>query len=154
MVVGETGTEPLAAPPVSKPVPTQLVALVPVHVSVDVPPSAIAGGVAPRVAVTLPPTVTMACAMGLLAPPLPLHVTPYAVLVVGDTSIWPLTAPPVEKPMPVQLVAFTPLHSRLLEPPSAIAAGVAVSEAEMAGPTVIVKSVESLAPPDPVQSSA
>jgi hypothetical protein len=76
VVVGETGKEPLAAPPVAKPFPTQLVALVPFQVSVVVPPSAIAGGVAVSVAVTLPPTVTTAWATGLVAPPFPLQVTP------------------------------------------------------------------------------
>jgi hypothetical protein len=75
------------------------------------------------------------------------------VLVVGETSTWPLTAPPVEKPTPVQLVALVLLHARLLEPPRAMVSGVAVSDAVMAGPTVIVKSAESFAPPEPSQST-
>jgi hypothetical protein len=42
------------------------------------------------------------------APP---HVTPYTVDVVGETEITPETAPPVEKPVPVQEAA--PLESQV-----------------------------------------
>ena len=78
----------------------QLVAFELPQVSSLEPPSAIAVGVAERAAVTAGPTVTVAFAAGLVAPPAPVHVTEYAVVVVGETSTLPLGASPVEKPTP------------------------------------------------------
>ena len=75
MVVGETATLPLAAPPVAKPVPVQLVAFVLPQASVLDPPRAMVPGVAVRDAVGAGPTVTVALAGVLVAPPAPLQVT-------------------------------------------------------------------------------
>jgi hypothetical protein len=75
VTAGETWTLPLAAPPVEKPVPVQLVASVLDHVRSLAPPSAIVVGDAPIVAVTAAPTVTVALAGVLVAPPAPVQVT-------------------------------------------------------------------------------
>jgi hypothetical protein len=65
----------LGAPPVSKPVPVQLVASVLLHVRSLEPPRAIVVGLALSVTVTGGPIVSVAFAGGLVAPPLPLQVT-------------------------------------------------------------------------------
>ena len=76
------------------------------------------------------------------------------MLVVGETETLPLAAPPVEKPVPVQLVALVLLHASVLDPPEAMALGVAVREAVGAGPTVTIALAGALvAPPAPVQVS-
>jgi hypothetical protein len=72
--VGETDVLPLTAPPVENPLPTQLVALALPHSSVLDPVGAMVGGVAVRVAETAEPTVTLAVAGWLVAPPAPVHV--------------------------------------------------------------------------------
>jgi hypothetical protein len=72
---GETPTVPLVALLVEKPMPVQLVALVLLQLRSLVPPGAIVSGVAVSDAVTTSPTVTVAVAGGLVAPPAPRHVT-------------------------------------------------------------------------------
>ena len=74
MVVGETCTEPFVAAPVSKPVPTQLVALPLLQLSSLEPPGAIASGVAVSATVTAEPTTTVTLAGWLWAPPAPAQV--------------------------------------------------------------------------------
>ena len=130
----------------------QLVAFVLPQVSSLDPPAAMALTEAESSAVTAGPTVTVALAAGLVAPPAPVHVTEYAVVAAGETETLPLGASPVAKPTPVQLVALPPLQESVLEPPCAIASGVAVSVAETAAPTVTVTEAGLLvAPPAPVQ---
>jgi len=68
---GETGVLPAGASAVSKPMPVQLVALaLPQSRSLE-PPSAIVSGSAVSEAVTAEPTVTVALAGVLVAPPAP-----------------------------------------------------------------------------------
>jgi hypothetical protein len=74
-VVGETCTDPFVAPPVSKPVPTQLVALPLLQPRSLEPPGAIESGVAVSETVTAGPTVTVTFAGALVAPPAPAHVS-------------------------------------------------------------------------------
>lgn len=82
-------------------------------------------------------TVTVAPVTALTRPPL-LHVIEYVVVFVGDTVTEPLVAPPeeppgeavpfaVEKPLPVQEVAFFDVHVSVAEPPDVIEVGEAVS---------------------------
>jgi len=74
------------------------------------------------------------------------------VVVVGETETLPLAAPPVEKPVPVQLMAFVLPQASVLDPPSAMVSGVAVSDAVGAGVTVtVVLTGVVVAPPAPVQ---
>ena len=70
-----TVTLPLAAPVVSKFVPTQPVASVLLQVSWLLPPSGMVAKSAPSVAVTAGPTVIVCCAGALGAPPAPVQVT-------------------------------------------------------------------------------
>jgi hypothetical protein len=150
---GETDTLPSVAPAVKNPVPVQVVALALDQLSVLEPPSAMAVGSADSAAVTAEPTVTVVLAGRLIAPPAPVHVTAYVVVVVGDTGTVPVTLPPVEKPMPVQLVALVPFQVRSLEPPGAMSGGSADSVTETAGPTATVAVISSVAAPAPVQVS-
>ena len=75
VALGVTWIEPLASPPVEKPVPVQVVAAVLPQVSSLVPPSGIVVKSAIRLAVTAAPTVTVAPAGTLVAPPAPVQVT-------------------------------------------------------------------------------
>jgi hypothetical protein len=52
------------------------------------------------------PTVAVVVAV----PPVPAHATVYVVVAEGETAAEPLTRPPVEKPVPVQDVAFVEPH--------------------------------------------
>jgi hypothetical protein len=70
------------APANVPPVAVHEVALVELHVSVDVPPLAIVVGFAVRLAVGMVPIVTVAVA-AVLVPPAPAHVSVYAMLVVN-----------------------------------------------------------------------
>jgi len=74
------------------------------------------------------------------------------VVAVGETETLPLAAPPVMKPVPVQLVAFVLLHASVLDPPAAMVPGVAVSDAVGEGVTVtIALACRLVAQPPPVQ---
>ena len=70
------------APANVPPVAVHEVALVELHVNVDVPPPAIVVGFADRLAVGMVPIVTVAVA-AVLVRPAPVHVSEYAVLVVN-----------------------------------------------------------------------
>ena len=84
-------------------------------------------------------TVTDALAFAL--PPGPVQVTEYEVVLPGTTLSNPLVAPPVEKFVPVQEVAFVEDQVRVEELPWTTEVGSAVSVAvgRTAG-TVIVKA--------------
>ncbi len=73
--VGETAVVPLGAPPVSNPVPVQLVASVLLQVKSLEPPRAIVVGLALNVTATRGPIVSVAFAGGLVVPPLPAQIT-------------------------------------------------------------------------------
>src|SRR3989338_1863285 len=72
-------------------------------------------------------TVTLAFAVAL--PPVPLQETEYVVSADGETLTLPDVAPPVEKFVPVQDVAFVEDHARVEESPSVMDAGLAEREA-------------------------
>ena len=75
-------TAPLAGfVPLQPPEAMQDVALVELQVRVDDPPPAMVGGLAVRVAVGAEAMVTVA-AVGILVPPVPIHVNEYIVLAV------------------------------------------------------------------------
>ena len=110
------------------------------QVSVEELPLVIVVGLALNEAVAADPTVTVAEAIA------PLQFTEYVVVEVGLTEAVPLVAPPVEKPVPVQLVVWVLLQVRLDEPPLLTLLGVAVSVA-LALATVTVTVCEAVAPP-------
>jgi hypothetical protein len=70
---------PLANAPLQPPEAVQDVALVELHISVEAPPLAIAGGTAVNMAVGMTPTVAVA---GALVPPAPVQIREYVVLAV------------------------------------------------------------------------
>ena len=75
-------------------------------------------------------------------------------MTAGAIEIVPLGAPPVENPVPVQLVALVLLQLRSAAPPSGTALGVVDKVAATAGITVTVTSTGVLAaPPAPPQTS-
>ena len=137
------------------PVAVHEVALVELHVNVDVPPLAIVVGFAVRVAVGLVPIVTVAVA-GVLLPPVPVHVREYVVFAVSAPVDWlPLVAfaPANVPPEAVHEVALVALQVSVDVPPLAIVVGFAVSVAVGLGATVTVADAAVLAPPAPVQVS-
>ena len=72
----------------------------------------------------------------------------------GLTTRFPEVAPAVSKPVPLQLVAAVLLHCSVLEPPAAIAVGVALSIAVGAAVTVTFALALLLgAPPAPLQTT-
>lgn len=76
-------------------------------------------------------------------------------MTVGLTLTDPDVAPPVEKPIPEQLVALADVQESTEDSPEAILSGVAVSSAkilEVIGTTVTVL-LEKADPPGPVQVS-
>ena len=118
--------------------PLQLVAFVLDHVRSLEPPSAIVSGAAASEAVTGAPTVTVALAGALVAPPAPVQMTEYAVVTVGETETLPLGSPPVLKPVPTHADASVLPQVSVLVPPGAIVGGAAASVAVGAGPTTTV----------------
>ncbi len=70
--------------------------------------------------------VTITVAEALAVPPLPVQATEYAVLTVGKTGAEPLTAPPVEKPVPAQEVALVDDQARVEDWPEIMLDGEAV----------------------------
>jgi hypothetical protein len=146
---GETGPAQLASFGLDEAV--QLVAFELPQVSVLEPPCAMDVGEAVTVATTAGPTVTVAAAGALAAPPAPVQVTEKAVVALGVTVSVPLVAPPVAKPLPVQLVASVLFQVSRLLPPLAIVVGDAVRVAVTAAPTVTVAFAGALvALPGPV----
>jgi hypothetical protein len=92
-----------------------------VQASVDVPPAAIAEGVAVNVILGTAMTLTVACANEV--PPGPTAVKLYVVVVVGETDMEPLAA---TDPMPLSIetvVAFETVHTSVDEEPATIAVG-------------------------------
>ena len=109
-------------------------------------------GDAERVTVGAGTTVTVA--FFVTEPPVPVQVTPYAVVESGFTVSVPEVAPPVEKPdpLPVQEVVFAELQVRVDAPPEPTEVGDAERDAVGAGAAFTVMTCVSLAvPPEPVQ---
>ena len=148
--MGVMEIDPLGEPPVEKPVPAQLVALVLPQVRSVEPPIGTVSGLAESVAATAGITVMVWPAGVLAAPPEPEQVTTYSVVAVGATSTLPLVAPPVSKPVPTQLVASVLDQVSWLVPPTGIVEKSAESVAVTAAPTVtVVFAARLCAPPAP-----
>jgi hypothetical protein len=97
------------------------------------------------------PTVIVKSAESF-APPEPSQSTEYWVVVVGETGTLPATAPPVAKPVPVQVVALELLQVSTPEPPRGIDEKSAVRNAVTPPPTATEAfAVVLVAPPGPVQ---
>ena len=125
VTLGDTATEP-EVPLIVKPVPTQEVASVDDHDNVADDPDEIEVGLAVSVAVGIGAdavTVTVA----LLAdevPPVPVHVTEYVVVTLGETETEP-EVPLAVKPVPVQDVALVEDQVRVEEFPETTEVGLA-----------------------------
>jgi hypothetical protein len=126
----------VAFAPVQPPEAVQLVALVELHVRLDVPPLATLVGLAVNVTVGTGATVTVA--LWLPLPPVPEQVSVYAVVAVSaPVDCVPLVDfAPVQPPEAVQLVASVELQVSVEEPPFETLAGLADSETVGAGTTV------------------
>jgi hypothetical protein len=138
--------------PAHPPVAVQDVAPVAAHVSVDVPLLATVIGFAVTVMLSAGTTVIVAVA-GSLAPPIPVQVNEYEVVVVSKPLLWlPLGANvPLHPPDAVQLVAFVDVHERVEAELLATEVGLAMSVTVGAGATVTVAVAALLVPPEPVQ---
>jgi hypothetical protein len=130
----------------------QDVALVELHVSVEVPPLATEVGFAVNVTVGAGATLTVAVAV-LLEPPAPLQVNEYDVAAASGPVLWlPLAAlPPFQPPEAVQEVALVEFHVSVEAPPLATEVGFAVNVTVGAGTTVTLAVATLLVPPAPVQ---
>jgi hypothetical protein len=129
----------------------QDVALVELHVSVELAPLAIGVGLAVRVAVGTGLAVTVtAAAVAVLVPPAPVQVSEYVVSVVKAPVLWlpPVANAPVQPPEALQDVAFVELQVSIAAPPLLTAVGDADIDAVGAGGTVVTG-----ADPDPPQAA-
>jgi hypothetical protein len=138
--------------PLHPPVAVQDVALVELHVSVEVPPLATEIGFAVSVAVGVPGTVTVAVAT-LLIPPAPVQINEYEFVAVSAAVPWvPLVAlVPLQPPEAVQEVALVELHVSVEAPPLATEVGFAVNVTVGAGTTLTLAVATLLVPPAPAQ---
>ena len=151
---GPTDALPEAAlVPVHPPLAVQLVALVALHVSVDVPPLVILDGDADIVTtgaggVTV--TSTLLCAL----PPEPVQLSVNLVVdVSGPTDCVPLVAlVPVQPSLAVQLLAFVLLQVSVEFEPEAMLCGLAPSETVGAGAVTVTTTLLCVDPPAPEQS--
>ena len=138
--------------PLQPPVAVQDVALVELHVSVEVPPLATEIGFAASVTVGVPGTVTVAVATPLV-PPAPVQVNEYELVAVsGVVPCVPLVAlVPLQPPEAAQEVALVELHVSIDVPPLATEVGFAVNVTVGAGATLTVAVATLLEPPAPLQ---
>ena len=125
--------------PLQPPVAVHEVALVELHVSVELPPLATEVGFAVSVTVGVPGTVTVVVA-ALLTPLAPTQVKEYTVVAVRAPVLCvPLVALlPLQPPVAVHEVALVELHVSVELPPLAITDGFAINVTVGAGITVTV----------------
>ena len=147
---------PLATlPPLQPPDAVQLVALVVVQVSADVPPLLTVVGLAVNVSVGAGATVTVTVCDAVPPAPEQLSVK-FVVAASGDVVCEPLTAlVPLQPPDAVQLLALAEVQLSVEVPPLAMVAGFALSATVGGGggvPAVTV-TVWLDVPPGPVQLS-
>jgi hypothetical protein len=140
----------VALAPLQPPEAVQDVALVELHVSVEVPPLAMTEGFATKVAVG---TILTRTVDTPLVPPVPVQVKEYELgIVIAPVLCVPLVALlPVQPPEAVQEVAFVELHVSVEVPPLAIKVGFAVNVTVGAGTTMTVAVATLLVPPTPLQ---
>ncbi len=126
------------------------VALVELHVSVEVPPLAITEGLVTIVAVGTILTMTVDAT---LVPPVPVQVKEYELgIVIVPVLCVPLVALlPPQPPEAAQEVALVELQVSVELPPLATEVGFAVSVTVGAGTTVTVAVATLLVPPVPLQ---
>lgn len=77
---------------------------------------------------------TVSVSESVAVPPAPVHDNEYVVVVDGLTVTEPEVASPVEKLVPVQVVAFADDHVRSADCPAEILVGLETSDAVTAGP--------------------
>jgi hypothetical protein len=142
----------VALVPLQPPVAVHEVALVELHVSVEVPPLATDIGFAASVTVGVPGTVTVAVATPLV-PPAPVQVNENEfVAVSAAVPCVPLVAlVPLQPPEAAQEVAVVELHASVDVPPLATEVGFAANVTVGAGGTLTVAVAVLLEPPAPLQ---
>jgi hypothetical protein len=140
--------------PLQPPDAVHEVALVELHVSLEVPPGATIVGFAVKLAVGTAATVTVVVTIPLV-PPAPLQVSEYDELAVMAPVLWlPLVGnAPLQPPEAVHEVALVELHVSLDVPPGATIVGFAVKLAVGTAATVTVVVTIPLVPPAPLQVS-
>jgi hypothetical protein len=148
---------PLAdSAPLQPPAAVHAVALVELHVRVEVPPEATVVGFAVKVAVGTGAIAIEAVAAGL-TPPAPVQVSEYDVFVVSAPVLrLPLVGnAPLQPPEAVHAVALVELHVSVEVPPVAILVGftVKVAVGRAGAVTVTVTVTAGLTPPEPAQLS-
>jgi hypothetical protein len=157
VAVGETTSVPLvASAPVQPPLAVHDVAFVLDHVNVEVAPEAMLVGFAVSVTVGGADELTVTVAeAGADVPPVPLQVSVYVVVAVGETPSVPLVASaPVQPPEAVHEVAFVLDQVSVELAPEAIVVGFAVKVTVGAAiPVTVTVAEDALLPPVPVQVS-
>ena len=141
----------VALAPLQPPEAVQDVALVELHVSVEVPPLEMTEGFATKVAVGMILTRTVDTP---LVPPVPMQLKEYELgIVIAPVLCVPLVAlAPLQPPEAVQEAALVELHVSVDVPPLAIEVGFAVNVTVGAGTTVTVAVATLLVPPVPLQA--
>ena len=126
------------------------VALVELHVSVDMPPAPTTVGYAVKVAVGTTFTSTVAA---VLVPPVPVHVKEYELGIVSAPVLCAPLVPfvPLQPLEAVHEVAFVEPQVNVEAPPLATVVGLAVSVTVGAGITVTLAVATLLVPPAPAQ---
>ena len=143
--------------PLQPPLAVQLVALIEDQLRVLVCPEAMLAGLAPKVIVGgagVAPTVTVAD--WLVVPPVPVQVSVYVVVLVGDTFWEPLVFwGPLQPPLAVQFAALIADQLRVLSWPEAMVAGLVPKAIEGGAGVVPTVTVADwlVVPPAPVQES-
>jgi hypothetical protein len=142
--------------PLQAPEAVHAVALVELHVSVEVPPEATVVGFAVKVAAGTGAMASEAVTVGL-TPPGPVQLSEYDVFAVSAPVVrLPLVGnAPLQPPDPAHAVALIELHVSVELPPVAIIVGFAVKAAvgTAVAATVTVAVAAGLIPPAPVQVS-
>lgn len=91
----------------------------------------------------MPGGLTVTVMLGFVEPPVPEHESEYVVEEDGETMVGPpLVAPPVEKLVPVQEVAFEQLQESEEECPVVIDVGLAENEHEGIGYSTLSVGLE------------
>jgi hypothetical protein len=141
----------LARAPLQPPEAVHAVALVELHVKLEVAPVATTVGAAANATVGTGTIVTVAVA-GAVVPPGPMQTIEYAVVAVnGPTLWWPLVvaSAPLQPPEAVHDVAWVEVQVKVEVPPDATVVGLVARATVGRAFTVIVAVAAVLVPPGP-----
>jgi hypothetical protein len=143
----------IGSAPVQPSEPAHDVALLEVHVSVDVPPGETTEGYKVNIAVG---TILTTAVAGELPPPGPVQVSEYEVAVFNAAVFWVPLMPtePLHPPDAVHAVALLEVHVNAAVLPAATAVGSADRVTVGNGMSVTAAVAGALVPPGPVHMSA